>query len=174
MLISRNEVEYLSSNSNLCWWYLKPTVSNKNTHLAVFETWSFSRISPEPLELQKSCLHLLHPCLKSFQKKKIGSRNQLIFAKTLFCWPDLKNCGSGAICKKHKFQKTARCVFLLLTVPSYKWILFCKNHLCFYNLNQTNFVRSKVKVETFTFHTKNPNAFRPPRVMQNIIIFSLH
>ena len=40
--------------------YFSVTVSNKNTHLPVFEivNMCFSRVSPEPLELQKSYFFL--------------------------------------------------------------------------------------------------------------------
>ena len=38
--------------------HLQYTVDNKKTHPPCFSTFRFSRISPEPFELQKICLHL--------------------------------------------------------------------------------------------------------------------
>ena len=75
-------------NRMLCVNY-RDTVSNKKTHLAVFKTCVFSRISPEPLELQKSYLHLFTSLFKELSDENdffpIQSQNQLIFLKTLFC-----------------------------------------------------------------------------------------
>ena len=48
------------------------TVSNKKTHLAVFETCVFSHISPEPLELQKSYLHLFISLPEEHSEKKFS------------------------------------------------------------------------------------------------------
>ena len=39
-------------------WRFERTVNNKKTRTPCFSTLHFSRISPEPLELQKTYLHL--------------------------------------------------------------------------------------------------------------------
>ena len=59
-------------------------MSNKNTHLAIFEVVC-SHISPEPLELQKNYLYLLASSSEELSNEKNISQNQVIFAKTLFC-----------------------------------------------------------------------------------------
>ena len=65
------------------------TVSNKNTHLADFETCVFRGFLRNHLSYKRVTYIYMHPCLKSFQIKKnifeIRSQNQLIFTKTLFC-----------------------------------------------------------------------------------------
>ena len=47
------------------------TVSNKNTHLADFETCVFRGYLRNHLSYEKNVYIYLHPCLKSFQMKKI-------------------------------------------------------------------------------------------------------
>ena len=59
-------------------FYCKPTVSNKNTHLADFEACVFRGYLRNHLSYKK----VFNIYLQPFQ---IRSQNQLIFTKTLFC-----------------------------------------------------------------------------------------
>ena len=58
------------------------TVSNEKTHLDVFKICPFRVYLRNLLSYKKVIYIYVHSCLKSFQ---IWSKNQLIFAKTLFC-----------------------------------------------------------------------------------------
>ena len=85
--------------------YFSVTVSNKNTHLPVFEivNMCFSRVSPEPLELQKSYFHLFASLSEELSVEKrifqIRLQNQLIFSKTLFCQKKVSYWKKSAILK---------------------------------------------------------------------------
>ena len=66
----------------------------------------FSRIYPEPPELQKSYFHLFASLFEdlSDERKKfqIQSQNQLIFAKTMFCQKKVSYWKKSAILKNSK------------------------------------------------------------------------
>ena len=110
------------TEKNLYNYPFRYAVSNKNTHLADFETCVFRVYLRNQFSHKKVFNIYLHPCLKSFQIKKkrifeIRSQNQLIFALTLFC--QKKSNLSEKI--RHFISKSARCIFLLLTVKAF-WV----------------------------------------------------
>ena len=72
------------------------TVSNKKTHLAVFETCLFRVYLRNHLSYKKVIYIYLHPCLKSFQMKKDGNRCKK---------PFYSSSDSGDIREKYIFQK---------------------------------------------------------------------
>ena len=69
--------------------FCKYTVSNKNTHLANFETCVFRGYLRNHLSYKKSFWHLFESLSEELSDEKrifqIRSQNQLILAKTLFC-----------------------------------------------------------------------------------------
>ena len=79
------------------------TVSNKNTHQAVFETCLFRLY----LRLQKSFSHLFASFSEKFSDEKrvfqIQSQNLLIFAKTLFCQKKVSYQKKSAFFLNQKF-----------------------------------------------------------------------
>ena len=84
------------------------TVSNKNTHLADFETCVFRGYLRNHLSSKKVFLYLFASLSEEFSDKKkiiceIWSQNQLIFAKTLFCQKKVSYLKKSAILK---FSKT--------------------------------------------------------------------
>ena len=69
--------------------FLDYTVSDKNTHLADFETCVFRGYLRNHLSYKKSCVQLFASFTKELSDEirifQIRSQNQLIFSKTMFC-----------------------------------------------------------------------------------------
>ena len=108
------------------------TVDNKKTHPPCFSTFRFSCISPEPLELQKSYLHLFASFSKELSDVKIffpiWSQHQLIFAKTLFYQKKVSCWKKSAIMKK-TFWIFQNGGFFPIT-----YFFLSKQHFCKYQL----------------------------------------